>query len=431
MTQAGRLAAAISLLAAIDAAPRKPADAVANAFFRERRYIGSGDRRSVSDRAWGVIRARRRLGWWLARCGGRQTPRLLVAAHLMLTGWSADGVAQSFSGGAFAPERLDRDEKPVVAALAGQTLDHPEMPTGVRIEAPEWIVPLLEARFGAGLDAEMAAMELPAPVDLRVNLLKGDRAAAQAALAAEGVAVEETALSPWGLRVPARLPVVGLKPFQEGLVEIQDEGSQLVAALVGAAPEMRVVDWCAGAGGKTLALAMTMQNRGHIVAADVSAPRLEGAVKRLRRAGVHNVERHLQEAGDKWVKRREGSFDRVLVDAPCTGTGTWRRNPDARQRLRPHDLAELQVKQAAILDLAARLVRKGGRLVYATCSLLTEENEAQVTRFLADHPDFAVVPLAAAWTLPSPLPCDGDYLVLTPRRHGTDGFFAAVLERTK
>ena len=149
--------------------------------------------------------------------------------------------------------------------------------------------------------------------------------------------------------------------FQAGLVEIQDEGSQLVAALVGARPDMRVADWCAGAGGKTLALAMTMGNRGHIAACDVSAPRLEGAVRRLRRAGVHNVERHLVEAGDKWAKRRAGTFDRVLVDAPCTGTGTWRRNPDARLRLRPEDLAELLPKQACILAQAARLVRSGGR----------------------------------------------------------------------
>ena len=197
-------------------------------------------------------------------------------------------------------------------------------------------------------------------------------------------------------------------------MEIQDEGSQLVAALVDARPGMRVADLCAGAGGKTLALAMTMQNRGQLVACDVSAARLDGAVRRLRRAGVHNVERHLLEPGDKWIKRRAKTFDRVLVDAPCTGTGTWRRNPDARLRLTEADLAELLPKQAAILDQAAFLVRTGGRLVYATCSLLPEENEAQVTAFLARHPDFILA---------------GDFLSLSPARHGTDGFFAATLER--
>jgi 16S rRNA (cytosine967-C5)-methyltransferase len=229
--------------------------------------------------------------------------------------------------------------------------------------------------------------------------------------------------------VAHRRPVTAGAAFQAGDVEIQDEGSQLVSHLVGALPGMRVADWCAGAGGKTLAIAMTMENRGHIVACDVSEKRLDGAVKRLRRAGVHNVERHLTLEGDKWVKRRAGSFDRVLVDAPCTGTGTWRRNPDGRLRLSETDLAELVPKQARILDAAQRLVRPGGRLVYATCSLLRQENEQQIDGFLARHADFAVVPVSAAWALPAPLPCADPYLVLTPLRHGTDGFFAAILER--
>ncbi len=429
MTPAARIAAAIALVAAIDGAPRKPADAVANSFFRERRYIGSGDRRAVSDRVWGVIRSRRRLAWWLEQAGARVSPRMLVAASLLLEGWSLDGVVQSFAGGPFAPEKTTPVERTALSQLEGHTLIDPRMPVGVRLEAPEWVVPLLAARFGASLDDEMAAMERPAPVDLRVNLLKTDRATAQAMLAGEGLTSDPTPISPWGLRALGRQPVTSGKAFKDGMIEIQDEGSQLIAAIVGAAPEMRVVDWCAGAGGKTLALAMTMNNRGHIVASDVSAIRLEGAVKRLRRAGVHNVERHLAEAGDKWVKRRAGTFDRVLVDAPCTGTGTWRRNPDARQRLTEKDLSELVVKQAAILEQAARLVRKGGRLVYATCSLLIEENEAQVESFLAAHPEFAVLPLAQAWTLDTPLPCPGPFLSLTPRGHGTDGFFAAVLER--
>ena len=221
-----------------------------------------------------------------------------------------------------------------------------------------------------------------------------------------------------------------------GLVEIQDEGSQLVVQAVGAGPEMRVLDYCAGAGGKTLGLAMTMDNRGHVVACDVSEPRLAGAVRRLRRAGVHNVERHLLVEGDKWAKRRRESFDRVLVDAPCTGTGTWRRNPDARLRLARTDLDELLVKQSAILDRAAALVRPGGRLVYATCSVLREENASQVEGFLSRRPDFALLDLRA----PDParpelaahaLQAGEGVLRLTPRQHGTDGFFAAVLGRVQ
>jgi 16S rRNA (cytosine967-C5)-methyltransferase len=429
MTPSARLSAAIELLESVEAAGRRPADATANHFFRERRFIGSGDRRAVSERAWGVLRARRRLEWWLERAGAVSTPRLLVAASLLLEGWAMSGVEQGFSGGQYGPLSLNQQERAVLRTLENRTLDHPEMSDAVRLEVPEWLVPLLKARFGSELFAEMAALGGSAPLDLRVNLLKGTLDEARAALLAEEIEATPTPYSPWGLRVPHRRMVTGGAAFQSGLVEIQDEGSQLVAALVGAEPGMRVVDWCAGAGGKTLALAMTMQNRGHIVACDISEPRLEGAVRRLRRAGVHNVERHLAVEGDKWIKRRAEKFDRVLVDAPCTGTGTWRRNPDGRLRLSQTDLDELTVKQARILDDASHLVAPRGRLVFATCSLLREENESQVEAFMARHRDFGLATLSSVWTLPAPVPCPDPYLVLTPRRHDTDGFFAAVLER--
>jgi 16S rRNA (cytosine967-C5)-methyltransferase len=194
---------------------------------------------------------------------------------------------------------------------------------------------------------------------------------------------------------------------------------------------MRVVDFCAGAGGKTLALAAQMRNRGHLVACDISASRLERATQRLRRAGASIVQRHpLTSHRDKWVKRHAGSFDRVFVDAPCTGIGTWRRNPDAKWRLRPEDVTELAALQGAILDSAERLVKPGGRLVYATCSLLLEENEAQIERFLSAHRDFALLPVGDVWrqTIGSACPVKSDMLRLTPARHGTDGFFVAVLE---
>ena len=429
MTPAARLAAAIDLLEEIDSAGRKPADAVANNFFRDRRFIGSGDRRAVSDRVWGVLRARRRLGWWLGRAGAHPSARLLVAASLLLEGWTMAGVEQSFSGGQFAPPPLGTEEKSVLRPLQGRTLAHPDMPEPVLLEVPDWVLRPLQERFGADLATEMAAMGEPAPLDLRVNLLKSTLEEARAALLAEGIEAEPTPYSPWGLRVAHRRAVTSGPAFQTGAVEIQDEGSQLVAHLVGAEPGMRVADWCAGAGGKTLAIAAAMENRGQIFACDVSEARLEGAVRRLRRADVHNVERHLTVAGDKWAKRRAQTFDRVLVDAPCTGTGTWRRNPDGRLRLTDTDLAELLPKQAHILDEAQRLVRPGGRLVYATCSLLTDENEAQVDAFLTRHTAFSVMPVSQVWTLTAPLPCDDPFLVLTPRRHGTDGFFGAVLQR--
>ena len=435
MTPSARLEAAISLLEAIELAPARPADAVANDFFRARRFIGGGDRRAVSDRAWRVLRAQRRLTWWMPTA----TPRLLVAASLLTEGWTLSGVADSYSGGRFAPGGLERNEYNALRRVENHTLDHPEMPDPVRLELPDWLYPRLAARFGDSLEREMAALSEPAPLDLRVNLLKGTREEARTALAAEGIEAIPTPLSPWGLRVAGRKPVTSGQAFQSGLVEIQDEGSQLIAALTGARPGMRVVDWCAGAGGKTLAIAAMMGNRGQIVACDVSPARLDGAVRRLRRAGVNNVERHLVTPGDKWAKRRAGAFDRVLVDAPCTGTGTWRRNPDARLRLTEQDLVELMRKQANILDTAAALVAAGGRLIYATCSLLAEENEARVEAFLAGHPGFVLAPAAPVLKAGAPegsLEGGGeggvrgeDMMTLTPARDGTDGFFAAVLER--
>ena len=425
MTPAARVAGAINLLDAVLAEQRRPADAVANAFFRERRFIGSTDRREVSALAWDVLRRWRRIVWWLDRAGAEPNGRLLVAGLMLLSGTPLETLRTLFSGGRFAAGSLDPDEVRVLETLDGHTLEHPDMARAVRLEVPDWVMSRLEARFGELVEAEMAAMLAPAPLDLRVNVLKGTREEAIAALAREGVEVAPTSLSPWGLRAPGRRLVTTGEAFRSGLVEIQDEGSQVVALAVGAAPEMRVCDYCAGAGGKTLAVAMTMENRGHVVACDVSSVRLDAAAKRLRRAGVHNAERHVLAAGDKWAKRRAGSFDRVLVDAPCTGTGTWRRNPDARRTLTETDLAELVVRQAEILAAAARLVRPGGRLVYATCSVLAEENEAQVEGFLGRQPEFTVVPPREMG-----LAFGGESAVtLTPRRHGTDGFFVAVLEK--
>jgi 16S rRNA (cytosine967-C5)-methyltransferase len=238
-----------------------------------------------------------------------------------------------------------------------------------------------------------------------------------------------------GLRLKRRLSVVAGEAFHDGLIEIQDEGSQLVAALLDARPGMQVMDYCAGAGGKTLAIAAGMDNKGRVVAMDVLETRLDRSAQRLRRAGAHNVERRALDADNrKWLKRQAQAFDRVLVDAPCTGTGTWRRNPDGRWTLSPEDLVELVAKQAAILDAAAGLVKPGGGLLYATCSVLPAENERQVEAFLARHPAFAVVPVADVWRdamgdeAPAGL-TSGPYLRLSPLRHGTDGFFAAALVR--
>jgi 16S rRNA (cytosine967-C5)-methyltransferase len=432
LTPGARLTATIDILSAIDTSEH-PADYIAADYFRQRRYIGAKDRASIAGHVYAVLRHRAVLDWWVQRqrveIGARSR---LLAALVLIEGWRPEAIASSCDGDRFRPEPLTSIEERLLRALVRRTLHHPEMPRAVANDLPEWLVPYLERVFGDGLESEMTAVNAAAPMDLRANLLKADRETARRALAAEGVSAEPTPWSPTGLRLSERVPLGGLAVFRDGLVEVQDESSQIAALLADARPGMRVVDFCAGAGGKTLALAAGMANRGRLIACDVSSHRLERAARRLRRAGVNNAERRiLTTERDKWVKRHAGGFDRVFVDAPCLGTGTWRRNPDAKWRMTPNDLAELLTRQQQILRSAARLVRPGGRLVYATCSLLREENEEQAEALLAVEPEFVFFPAADAWreTIGTQLPGAGRYLRLTPARHGTDGFFVAIFER--
>ncbi len=440
MTPGGRAAAAIEILDKV-LADRVPADRLANEYFRARRFIGSKDRTAVQAIVYGCLRHRAQLEWWLARVreGARREPfapngRAWVLAHLAIEQKiSPENIEKTFSGERYDPPPLSRGEKSAVEALSGRSLDHPEQPEAVRANVPAWILERLRARFGVDHAREMAAFANEAPLDLRANTLKTDRKKLRKILAEAGFETEPTRHSPWGLRAATRAALMASAPYKDGLVEVQDEGSQLVALLVGAKPGERVCDFCAGAGGKTLAIAATMENKGHVVACDVSAKRLEATTTRLRRAGVHNVERKaLEDERDGWVKKHKASFDRVLVDAPCTGTGTWRRNPDARWTLREGEIAELADKQRRILDSAARLVKPGGRLVYATCSLLSEENESQAEAFVAAHPEFRIVPVPEIWAAVAEGPCPsaGPYLTLNPARDKTDGFFLAAFERT-
>ena len=437
MTPGARVEAAIEILDAIAAGGRgrgsAPADAVVNLYVRARRYIGSKDRVAIAGLVYAVLRHRAQLDWWMTRTG-KAAPgsRQRVLASLpLIHGWGISEIDEACDGGKFRPTPLAAEERRTVAALAGRTVDHPDQPEAVRFNCPAWLLPALHERFGEALDAEMDALAMPAPTDLRVNTLKGDREHAAAILAAGGIETAPTPLSPLGLRIEGRRNILAHEAFKTGLVEVQDEGSQLAALLVAAAPGARICDFCAGAGGKSLAMAAAMENKGHIVACDVSGPRLDSAGKRLRRAGVHNVERrHLEGERDGWVKRHAGAFDRVLVDAPCSGTGTWRRNPDARWTLTEADVADLQALQARILASAARLVKPGGRLVYVTCSLLPAENERQAEAFAASS-GFVPLPVAEIWrdVVGTACPSSGPWLALSPARHGTDGFFIAVFER--
>ncbi|WP_448190931.1 RsmB/NOP family class I SAM-dependent RNA methyltransferase [Azospirillum sp. sgz301742] len=432
MTPAARLQAVIDLLTEIDTTPR-PADAVMSAYFRARRFIGAKDRSAVAETSYAVLRRHARLVWWLEKEGHETGPRARVIANAILAeGKRAATVDELFSGGKFAPEALTDDEQTLVRALDTHTLEHPAMPEPVRVECPPWAEAGMRTALGDRFKQEMTALLDAAPMDLRVNPVKASRDGARKSLEKAGIVSEETRWSPLGLRVKGRPALSATDAFKNGLVEIQDEGSQLVAFAVAPKPGHQVVDFCAGAGGKTLAMAALMNNKGRVVACDVLDKRLKRAAERFRRAGLHNIEAHpLTSERDPWVKRHKRKFDRVLVDAPCSGTGTWRRNPDSRWRQLGPGLEQLLPLQASILDSAARMVRPGGRLVYATCSLLNEENEDQIAAFLETHPDFSVKPIAEVWAEEGrgTPPGEGPYLRLLPAKHDTDGFFAAVLDR--
>jgi len=267
----------------------------------------------------------------------------------------------------------------------------------------------------------MEAFLKQAPLDLRVNTLKSTREKALESLKQTGLAVTVSPLSPWGLRCEERENITQTKAFQNGLIEVQDEGSQLVVNLMDVCPGQAILDLCAGAGGKTLALAALLENKGRVVASDTAAWRLKRTKERLKRAGAFNVElRELTGLHDKWLKRQKERFDRVLIDAPCSGSGTWRRNPDQKWNITPQDIRELCELQKSLLEMAASMVKRGGYLVYATCSLLWEENQDIATSFLEKNPGFSLVPCGL----------DGaTYLSLSPLQNGTDGFFAAKFER--
>lgn len=438
MKDAARLAAAIEVLEAI-AATDRAADRVLDRYLKDRRYIGGGDRGEIARRVWGVLRRRARLDWWIKKAGKalQRDARGRVLADVVLTdGLGVGEVATMFDGSRHAPPALSREEGDALRRLVEHPLDHPDMPPAVRAECPNWVWPRMEAAFGAEAEAAVRALGEEASFDLRVNPLAGaDRPSVIAELAAASVPAVPTPLAPLGLRLDRRRPVDRMPAFKDGRVEVQDEGSQLAAALVGAKPGQLVVDYCAGAGGKALAIAADMANKGRLILYDVSKSRLERAAVRLRRSGVNNAERRVLEDGDKSAKRLAGKADRVLVDAPCTGTGTWRRNPDAKWRYDAEALAEITAGQRLILERAAALVKPGGRLVYVTCSVLADENEAIVDGFLADTTAFRALPVSAVWAETigrdggPDCPADGRYLRLAPHRHGTDGFFVAVLER--
>jgi 16S rRNA (cytosine967-C5)-methyltransferase len=308
------------------------------------------------------------------------------------------------------------------------------MPEQVITECPNHAYERLKNLFGDDFETEMQAMMDPATLDIRVNTIKIDPQGARDMLAKDKIETEPCPYSPVGLRLKSKAYLAHSKAFKKGMIEIQDEGSQLLALIANAKPGQQVLDYCAGGGGKTLALAAAMQGKGRIVAMDIDARRLAKAKPRLTKADVHNVELRpiLDDKHKKWLRRQKETFDVVLVDAPCTSSGTWRRNPDLRWNHYGPSEEEIREMQTDILDKVWDKVKKGGRLIYATCSLYREENEMQVENFLQNHPEFKLIPAPQAWAetgMETPCPVDADYLRLSPAQHHTDGFFAAILER--
>jgi 16S rRNA (cytosine967-C5)-methyltransferase len=432
MTPGARLSAAIEVIAEIEARRRPAADALKD-WGLAHRFAGSGDRAAIAGLVYDALRRRASSAYVM----GDDGPRAVLLGMLRLERkLDAAAIARLADGARFAPSPLSDDER---ARLDAASLDG--APPATAGDYPEWLDPHLARTFGEERVAEGAALASRAPLDLRVNTLKSERDKAAAALA--DLDPQPTRWSPVGLRITllpdAKNPAVHAEPaFIKGMVEVQDEGSQIAALLAGAKPGEQVVDLCAGAGGKTLALAAAMENHGQIYATDLDKRRLAPIHSRLERAGAHNVQVRTPKSIGNELADLARRADLVLIDAPCTGTGAWRRNPDAKWRVRPGALAERLKEQAAALDRAAELVKPGGgRIAYVTCSVLAEENGEQVRAFLARQPDFTVVPPGEvagalgerAYLFRRAVLMTEEGLLMTPRRTDTDGFFVSVLVR--
>jgi 16S rRNA (cytosine967-C5)-methyltransferase len=418
MTPAARIQAVIDILEGMTASAL-PADRFIREFFRARRYAGSKDRASVADRVFEIARHRASLAWRMQD----ETPRALAIASLLAEGTDIAGIEALFGGAGYGPPPLTEQERATIA-----TQPRPNPPLYVQGEFPPFLESELTRALGDDLLEEMRATQTRAPVDLRVNTLKASRDQVLATLQAEGFAANPTRYSPFAIRLLSGERLAALrqnKMFELGFFEFQDEAAQMAALLAHARPGERILDLAAGAGGKALALAADMKNRGTLIACDIDAGRLAQLGPRAERAGAV-IEVHPGDAP-------QGPFDAVFVDAPCSGTGTWRRQPELRWRITQSRLDSLMAIQDTLLDEAAARTAPGRRIVYATCSWLACENEDRIAAFLARHPDFAVRPAARIWRdiVPGdPPPGMGEFFRATSHATGTDGFFAAVLGRS-
>lgn len=432
MTPAARLQATIESLNEIEEGVG-PANRVVSQYLRKRRYIGAKDRTAIRNNVFSIIRGQFRLDFQIRNAGGHPSPRCRTIANILLGGNSLDEAALLCTGGRYSPVKLTESEKIWLSTLTKiPKISDQQEPNWVRGNYPSWLEPELLRSFGKNLMSEMAALDSPAPTDLRVNEGKANREGVLQALQAEGLDAEPTPFAQNGIRLHHRPRITSTDAYQNGLMELQDEGAQLISGLVDAEPRHCVIDFCAGAGGKTLALAPKLIEHGRIIACDTDRTRLKKMKPRLKRAGIRNIETHVLVENDPWINEKKDIADRVLLDVPCSGTGTWRREPDSRHRLTPSLLNEYVTKQKLIFDLAHKLVAPGGRLIYATCSILASENEDQVARFLGIRRNFSISPIGPIWrkTVGSHGVPKKSMLQLTPKRYGVDGFFVAILTRT-
>ena len=432
MTPAARLAAAIEVFSAIES-ERRPAADVLKSWGLTHRFAGSGDRAAIAGLVYDALRRRASSAYLM----GADTPRAIVLGMLKRERrLDSEAIAKLADGSQYAPEALRPDES---ARL--DSTDVTGAPAHVAGDYPEWLDPHFSRAFGEARAEEGAALASRAPLDLRVNALKSEPEKAAEMLT--GLKPDPTRWSPWGLRIhlpaDAKSPAIHAEPaFLKGLVEVQDEGSQLAALFSAAAPGEQVVDLCAGAGGKTLALAAMMQNKGQIFATDDDKRRLAPIHDRLKRSGARNVQVRTPKSIGGEIDDLAGRMDLVLIDAPCTGIGAWRRNPDAKWRMRPGALEQRRKEQSEILDRAVTLVKPGGRIAYVTCSVLDQENGAQVRAFLARHAEFAPQPPAVvaqalgerSFMFGKAARFTDEGILMTPRTTDTDGFFVSVLRRS-
>ena len=437
MIPSARINATIEILEKVDRSSLN-VDRVTASYFRQRRFAGAKDRSFIIELVYRLIRNRIKINWWLKSLDLAINPRSQVIAGLALFNEGPiEDTADLFEEGVYSTGLLDDEEGNLIKELAVQSIINKKMPDNVKYECPDWIADRLRPIYGDETNSHLEALNTEASFDLRLNTLTNpNREGIRKALKKQGLETELTPYSPFGLRANRRQRIDGTKHFKSGLIEVQDEGSQLTALLVGAAPGMQIIDFCTGSGGKALVMGGLMQNTGRIVAMEVSQNRLNQAGIRISRAGLHNIERKLiSDESDKKTKRLAKKFDRVLVDAPCTGTGTWRRYPDIRAKYSDLDLENMMSLQDRILASAARLTKPGGCLVYVTCSLLREENEDRITALLSRREDYKIVPISKIWNEQVTVkgggecPTNLEMLRLTPKEHNTDGFFAAVLMR--